>query len=510
MEKRDGMIKRILSSVLAAVLLCLMTGCQSKGSSSSTEPSASLPPAKMSGTLTVLTEATSWADTPSTIRFDKSSFVRTQLNHIAKYFMLQYPDMTVDISYLTMDEGTRENEIQQLRVALMAGDVPDVYLLPTLDENRLSLYELDPLFRDVNQAIRNGWFLDISSLYDADKDLHAEALHPTIMDAGRVGEARYILPLRYSAPFLLVDTEALEASSLDAEAVRSGVARQVEEAVVHSGIPTYAQGFDCFSAWPLDLFPRFCDYETEEARLDPKALSQLLTNDCVLQNMRIAAYKELAKSKKAGYGVGLSQYYSDPSIEFCVGESRPLHLLTLQWLFDVIPVAGAMGREVEIIPLRASDGSYNAQIDYWGAVSSACENPGAAYEFLRLFLTPEAQHGGKLGEFDVTLPVSTGWPVRYLGYAEKEWARRRDEIMRYVGSGDKERQMQLAAIQLTDEDLPLLAEPIEHARFTCSLDEELYDIAYSFRHSESGITEAEAQKAANDFVRDLKYHLAEG
>ena len=503
-------MKRFLSVLLAALLLSIFTGCQAKDSSSRSEPSTPLPPAKMSGTLKVLTEATSWADTPSMIRFDKSSCVRTQLNRIAKYFMLQYPDMTVDIEYLTMDEDTRENEIQQLRVALMAGDVPDVYLLPTLDLNQIYVYELEPLFRDVNQAIGNGWFRDISSLYDADKDLHTEELHPTIMDAGRVGEARYILPLRYSAPFLLVDTEALEASSLNAEAVRSGVAQQVEEAVLHSGIPSYAQGFDSFSVWPLDLFPRFCDYETEEARLDPKALSQLLTNDCVLQNMRIAAYKELAKSKKAGYGIGLTQYYSEPSIEFCVGESRPLYVITIEWLFDLVPVAKAMGREVEIIPLRASDGSYHAQIAYWGAVSSACENPGAAYEFLRLFLTPEAQHGGELGEFDVTLPVSTGWPVRYMGYAEKEWARRRDEIMRYVGSGDKERQMQLAAIQLTDEDLPLLAEPIDHARFTCSLDEELYDIAYSFRHSESEITEAEAQKAANDFVRDLKYHLAEG
>lgn len=206
----------------------------------------------------------------------------------------------------------------------------------------------------------------------------------------------------------------------------------------------------------------------------------------------------------------VSQYYSEPSIEFCVGESRPLYLLNLQWLFDVAPVARAMGREVELVPLRASDGSYHAQIAYWGAVSSACENPGAAYEFLRLFLTPEAQHGGKLGEFDVTVPVGTGWPVRYLGYAEKEWARRRDEIMHYVGSSDKERQKRLAEIQLTDEDLSILAEPVDYARFPCSLDEELYDIAAAFRQSGTEATEAEAQKAANDFIRGLRYHLAEG
>ena len=124
-------MKRFLSVLLAALLLSICTGCQAKDSTSRSEPSTPLPPAKMSGTLKVLTEATSWADTPSMIRFDKSSFVRTQLNRIAKYFMLQYPDMTVDIEYLTMDEDTRENEIQQRRVALMAGDVPDVYLLPT-------------------------------------------------------------------------------------------------------------------------------------------------------------------------------------------------------------------------------------------------------------------------------------------------------------------------------------------------------------------------------------------
>ena len=147
----------------------------------------------------------------------------------------------------------------------------------------------------------------------------------------------------------------------------------------------------------------------------------------------------------------------------------------------------------------------------------SCENKKLAYEFLRLFLTPEVQHEGqlktqantyemnfKLVKDDLTGPFP-GWPVRYKSFAESRWAREQD-FFKAVQSGNSQRKEALLGVTVDDSDLPFLDMPIDNARFISSVDEEFYQYTENF----ADYTQADAAKAANEFIRNVNYHLAEG
>ena len=65
---------------------------------------------------------------------------------------------------------------------------------------------------------------------------------------------------------------------------------------------------------------------------------------------------------------------------------------------------------------------------------------------------------------------------------------------------------------IDDNDLPILDAPIDNARFTSSLDQEFYTFIRPLENfiDVNKYTQADAVKAGNEFVRNLKYHLAEG
>lgn len=55
-----------------------------------------------------------------------------------------------------------------------------------------------PLFQDVEQAMRSGLFYDIQTCYEEDRTLGKDALNGQVMDAGTLGERRYLHPRGFS------------------------------------------------------------------------------------------------------------------------------------------------------------------------------------------------------------------------------------------------------------------------------------------------------------------------
>lgn len=94
-----------------------------------------------------------------------------QLEQIAAAFLAEHDDVTVEIEYLPTDAEERSMYFYQLRVEIMAGRGPDIYLFPTegilyqeistVYAEGVEAYEVEPLFADINQAVRNGVFQDI-------------------------------------------------------------------------------------------------------------------------------------------------------------------------------------------------------------------------------------------------------------------------------------------------------------------------------------------------------------
>ena len=156
-----------------------------------------------------------------------SDGMNLQAEIIAKRMEKDNPGLTVELDILPTDPQEREIRLKQLRTKIMAGDGPDVYLLPTggtLTQDyrifeswflRFREISIAPLFQDVEQAMRSGLFYDIQTYYEADRTLGKDALNSQIMDAGTLGKKRYLFPLRFDIPVLLSDSDQWTSFGLD-------------------------------------------------------------------------------------------------------------------------------------------------------------------------------------------------------------------------------------------------------------------------------------------------------
>ncbi len=521
-------MKKLLAMILSAViLLTSLTACATRGSQADAGPTVSPTPAQpraeageMTGKLKILTERFYWNYDEELTRFNKSCPVYSIINQAAKYMMLENPGLEIEVEALSINEDERDNEVQQRRVALMAGDVPDVYLLPTHSSLDIIVRQKEFLFRDVEQAMTNGWFYDVSGFYNGDTELHTEELHPTIMDAGTIGSARYVLPLWYSFPVIYARKDMIEDSGIDWEAMGAGT-EELNQAVLDvyekTGDPAWATYYD--SGHSLDLLPPLCDYESENVLVKPQDFVDYFDGMDLQEEVHHANWEKLKQIEEEtgvfpSHSISLDSFLMGEG--YCLDESVATVVVPLESAFDIVPSGKSLGYEIAMKPVRSVDHKLNAQVSYWGAVSSACKEPAKAYEFLRFFLTPEVQHGGQLENFDfavhdgsgIELSVGPmpGWPVRYKGFAEKQWGRHLEEIghTSYGGSA-KEAVLQ---VEIDDSDFAILDEPIDGVRFPSVLDMEFLKARQSGEEGEDPQTSR--QKRGNAFVRDVKYHLAEG
>lgn len=484
----------------------------------------------MSGSLKILSERFCWDCPISTVNFNHFSPPRDNIANVMFYFQELYPDVKIEIEYLPTDQEEREFNIKQRRTAMMAGnDVPDIYLMPTLSLNEISYEPMEPLFKDVAQTMRNNWFADISGLYNGDTDLHTEELNKPVMDAGMIGGARYVLPLGYNVPIYITRKDLLDNAGIDREKLNAGVDSMVDAfmELKERGDPSWAASSYLAGGMPLSLLPKLCDYETEEALIESKQVESLLTDVADCTRIAAAEWKRMNESGEEIYGRSISpSLFIEKNIhtKFVADEDNPGISWNLTGAIDAVGSGKFMGHEMEIIPIRASDGTLNAEVTYWGAISAGCENKKLAYEFLRLFLTPEVQHEGqlktpaktyemnfKLSKEGIDTGPMPGWPVRYKDFAKERWGRVLDSFSKVEGY-DNQRKEAMLKVTVDDSDLPVLDVPIDSARFTSSLDQEFYQYIRPVENyiDVENYTQADAAKAGNEFVRNLKYHLAEG
>lgn len=110
--------KRTFLGILA-ILLCILSGCGSLGAAGAREQTS----------LWVLTEQST------------RDGMNLQAEIIAERMEKENPGLTVQLDILPTDPQEREIRLKRLRTKIMAGDGPDVYLLPT--GNRLLLDDDD-------------------------------------------------------------------------------------------------------------------------------------------------------------------------------------------------------------------------------------------------------------------------------------------------------------------------------------------------------------------------------
>lgn len=505
------------------------------------------------------TQETLWVLT----EISKTDGMNNQAEQIAKAFEEEHEGVTVKLEILPTDEEEREIYLKQLRTQIMAGEGPDVYLLPTgntvktdlpgqTSQRRVELeYEIEPLFSDVTQAMYNGVFADVSRYYDADVELNTEGLNTEVMDAGVVDGCRYVLPIRYDMPTLFVDLSSSESAGISQILIHEGIgalARNIidqEDTMMSIGLQMPSD---------TSLLPTLFDYEkgelliTEQEIADYMRLYQawyaLSATSDYLEQCEETYYDRLMESLP---GMTMEELRDVIGVEF-VHESLLSHLIcidgmnwsemgfvlysgSLQNALEQEAISWVIEKDLESYPLRAVDGSVVAEVTYYGAVGAGTANLELAYDFLREFLTEGYQWDilrpqtdrSKDTAFDWAREIQNNglveesWPVRAKNAAFYLWKNWRYQLYYdyndfYPESLARFKRFRNGDLMASMEDMAVLNYEIDEVRFPFTQDyEETLEYALALLNDEDGTpTDVDVDALAKEVYLNLWWHLAEG
>ena len=330
----------------------------------------------------------------------KGTTMENSIQSIAQYYTANVnPDVTFEFVTLTADQEERSNRIDQLQAEMMAGQGPDIFILPCDDG---FTYNETQLIENVEKGMATGPFADLTTLYNQDETLEKDVLLEKVMDAGVMDDKRYILPLRYQYPIILALEDELQAAELELSELSQNAETFLSTVLSQEKNAWHVSGANVFAANLINVFPSLCDYSTGEVSLDEETVVATLS-----QYMELLSSLD-QKSIEADGGVWPNFLSAD----------RPLSTLFLSDdLFFYLDIAYAQYQDLVAVPFAAQDGSIVANVSYYGAVSANCAAVEEAYEFLKLFLSREVQSGGALeadgASYDASEWGTThGWPVR--------------------------------------------------------------------------------------------------
>lgn len=521
----------------AVVLLAGLTGC------------ADTEPEQGGSTLWVVME------------FTTSDSFNYQVEEAAAAFEEAHPGITIQTDILPTEESAREVYLKQLRTEIMAGKGPDVYILPTgntLTVDAPTKYsqmrfttqvEVELLFQDVTQAMYSGVFADVSAFYDADTALNTSALHPDIMDAGVVGDCRYVLPLRYTMPVLLTEPSNYSETGLSQELIDSGIDALAEYAMAMDDT-MMAIGL----RMPADdtLLPQLFDYQKGRMRITQQEIADYMRAYQRWRAMTAAPARqlvdehleELRTALNAATNYAVADVLREAMVSITLDsfnnvydygrygyhwslEGFGLYTDTMPGVLYQAAISKVLGKELQAQPLRRTDGSIVADVTYYGAVGSGCVTPEQAYDFLRIFLTeayqwdlvrPRAEREN-IDAFDLPREpqvdglIENSWPVRTKGSTQYLW-----DTLQYQNFQESyvyenlHKPLKSRDLVITDADLPILGTPIDEVRFPLCLPyEESMAFALTKLNYEDGTpTDMDIDSLAEQIYRYLWWHLAEG
>lgn len=482
-------MKKILACLL--MLLIVLPGCrQDLSSENTTLENITSPEMKApvtydeSITLRVLTDDDLIATSP----WDE------QLETIIQEFESANELVEIVLEILPQKPDKRAEALERIAAEIKEGNGPDIYLLPTFSP-------LAHLFGDVNAAMRDGYFADIHNYYDMDMDLRADRLNAAVMEAGTVGECRYVLPLRYDFPVAYVNLNAMQKRNLGTDLFSDGAVGMMDmlawfedaELAGHADIGMHQFGFH--------FFPDLLDYDNRSVLLSQDTVVDLLDS--------YIPFKQLASSATT-VAYDDSYYHAWSNGEHWLQKEIPIHVESVSAALRNAAVAKAEGIALEMYPLTGADGSLVAEVSYYGAVGKDCPYPEAAYQFLRAFLTEESQWEQNITDIaSLENSLGYGYCVRNIGSAEHIFQRHK-AFLTGTASAVHQESNGMIDVMLTDEDIPVLQAEIAVARFPLS--DSRFQFAKSLNEIIANAQTIEYEAAdyeafAADFINQLGQNL---
>lgn len=392
----------------------------------------------------------------------------------------------------------RESALQNMKTDIEAGQGPDIFLLPTEKTfDSVGLEILEPLFPDLNLAMRSGMFADISSLYEQDafmsEDFHADGLNQTVLNTGVVNGFRYLLPLQYDYPVAYVNGSVPELAGLES-------LDEILDACRLSGkmeIVSYA--FPDSERFLLSILPDMMDYESLHVGMEPEELAEYLQ-----------AYTRWMASWEEQRGFAMGGWIdSYTPVSYWANRGTWVYFGCLDDAMLETAMARVSNVDLKILPVTSQDGRLTAKVTFYGAVSANCQAPNLAYEFLRQFLLEQHQwETADYAQRSVEDSNRYGWPVRTMGAVTNGFDMVKEKFDTF-NRDNEEFLTAIANLHLTDADVPILEVPLDGAYLPPStLEYDLMQEIY-FLYDQEADSAAYLELAEN-FIARLKMSMMEG
>ena len=342
-------------------------------------------------TLTILME--------STAESKEDAFKRlAQIANPGKEIILNFEYLDYDLH----DSAERETQLANYRSAIMAGEGPDIFILPSWNpqlvwDDEGNGLRIEPLFPDIEDAMANNIFYPLDDMIAESEILNMEDHYEVIMDAGKTDDGQMVLPLLFEYELLWLEREKM----LDFDVADSDFNSLLNDE------DNYVK-FEIGSNTGNWLYRAYTDY------VDESGQSLAFSQDELLGLFRTVSTSldwihefsdEYVEYDEDGFPIIKEWEENGPARE--LNENGLLHL---NRNFDIIyPLA-----------VPSYDGGICAQINAFTAINRNTEHPQEAFNIIQYLFGEEMQTRGKIVIDDGEIVIPLGPEMNWIGAIEMD------------------------------------------------------------------------------------------
>ena len=272
----------------------------------------------------------------------------------------------VEVELMPTNADEYQTRLERLRIEIMAGEGPDIYVLSTADLYGPMLDPWECIFPDTERAMLDERFLNLDDYMGKAELMEFDKMNPTIMEAGCTPEGRFVLPMAYSFSAARI-TEPVN----DTGAGWFDVMRGDDDAL---------KNFYAIAAfWRFrGIFSELVDHETETLLFTEEELYDALSMILEL----LPPHGELPSREETIRNINIKTDFGPKN-----GWSNEANGWSLE------PQDGAV-----YLPLRNREGGVSADVTAYIAINSNTPYPDEAFRLVDMMMSKKFQ-SGELGEY---------------------------------------------------------------------------------------------------------------
>lgn len=376
-------IMKKAAALCAAVLMAV--GCAAcSGGGEQTQSEASGEP------------ATSEASEPVTLQVYLAAQYADPTVHYPIYEALMdyqeaHPNLTLEfispkgVNY--MEE--REAMISQLNAEILSGGGPDLFIMEGYRTTEINL------FPDIEKAMVNGTFLDLTEAMEKQGLSREEDFYVAVLDAGQWEGKQYILPLGFSVPLMVSAADVLNASSFNLQRASRSFDGMLSELLrIHQEQPILVN--TAFRMTDILAQP-IVDYQEHTVNIGSDAYRRALELDKIFRTGSISWEAQ---------GVPFDNRQDQVLQQFEAGTPFAV-LYETDISMNLLRRCEALGIEITVLPVPNEEGTVTAYIGSYAMGNRNTQHPDEVEDLLLYLVSEECQSAAAYADHD-QIPVRRG------------------------------------------------------------------------------------------------------